>query len=137
VQVLRVHDLQRLLRQEVGMLRARESRRVFDVAIHVGRFADERDTFVVRAQDLPAMDSALRVDVVSSLVERTGAEAVHAWLTRPGQPHPHDLDLEWLSAAVAGFGIHGRRLAGFHAITRAGWLDVRTGERRVWKRLRL
>jgi hypothetical protein len=130
-------DLHPLLRREVGLLRNRESRRVFDVMVHVGRPAGDRDSFVVRAQDVPAMDAALRIDVVSSLVAQTGDGAVFAWLSRPGQPHPHDLDLEWLSAARVAFGVHGRVLAGFHAITRAGWLDVRTGERRVWKRLRL
>lgn len=119
------------------MLRARESRRVFDVTVHVGRLAGDRDSFVVRAQDLPAVDAALRIDVLSALVAQTPAEAVHAWLARPGQPHPHDLDLAWLSAATVAFAIHGRPLAGFFAVTRAGWLDVRSGERRTWKRLRL
>jgi hypothetical protein len=33
--------------------------------------------------------------------------------------------------------MHGRPLDGFYVITRTGWRDVRTGERRVWKRLRL
>ena len=130
-------DQRSLLRQEVGMLRARESRRVFDASINVGWLAGERDTFVVRAQDLPAVDAALRIDVLSSLVEQAPAERVGVWLVRPGQPHPHDLDLEWLAAAGIAFGIHGREPAGFHTITRSGWLDVRTGERRTWKRLRL
>ena len=119
------------------MLRERESRRVFDVTVNVGIVAGERDSFVVRAQDLPAVDAALRIDVVSSLVAQTPPEAVRAWVTRAGEPHPHDLDLEWLSAATVAFGIHGRHLAGFYALTRSGWLDVRTGERRAWKRLRL
>jgi hypothetical protein len=35
------------------------------------------------------------------------------------------------------FAAHGVRLTGFYAITRTGWLDVRTGEARVWRRLRL
>ena len=127
----------RLLRQEVGLLRARESRRVFDVALTVGELGGERDSFVLRAQDVPAMDTGLRIDVVSSLVGQTAPEAVCAWVTRPGVPHPHDVDLEWLSAAIIAFGMHGRELAGFYAITRTGWLDVRTGARRTWKRLRV
>jgi hypothetical protein len=126
-----------LLRQEVGMLRARESRRVFDVSVNVGRLAGDRDSFVVRAQDLPAVDAALRIDVLSSLVEQAPPGPVSAWLVRPGEAHPHDLDVEWLSAATVAFGIHARELAGFYAITRSGWLDVRTGERHTWKRLRL
>ena len=119
------------------MLRARESRRVFDVAVNVGVPADVRDSFVVRAQDLPAVDAALRIDVVSSLVEQTPVDADRAWLARPGLPEPHDLDFEWLAAARIAFGIHGRRLKGFYAITRSGWLDVIGGDRRTWKRLRL
>ena len=127
----------RLLRQEVGLLRERESRRVFDVAINIGEFSGERDSFVMRAQDVPAMDVGLRIDVMSSLVGQSAQESVSAWVTRPGAPHLHDVDLEWLAAASVAFGIHGRELAGFYAITRGGWLDVRTGEQMVWKRLRI
>jgi hypothetical protein len=130
-------DLHPLLRREVGMLRARESRRVFDVAVNVGQVAGDRDSFVVRAQDLPAVDAALRIDVLSSLVEQAPAAGLTAWVTRPGEPEPHDLDLAWMAAASVAFGIHGRETDGFYAITRTGWLDVRTGERRTWKRLRL
>jgi len=130
-------DHTRLLRQEVGLLRERESRRVFDVAITVGELAGERDSFVLRAQDVPAMDIGLRIDVVSSLVDQSAPGAISAWLTRPGAPHVHDVDLEWFAAANVAFGMHGRELAGFYAITRAGWLDVRTGEQMVWKRLRI
>lgn len=119
------------------MLRARESRRVFDVAVSVGTLAGERDSFVVRAQDLPVVDAGLRTDVVSALVAQTGDHCGFAWLTRPGVPEPHDLDLAWLSAAAVAFGIHGRTLAGFYAVTRVGWLDVRTSEHKTWKRLRL
>lgn len=119
------------------MLRERESRRVFDLAVNVGTLAGVHDSFVVRGQDLPAVDAALRIDVVSSLVMQTPPGTVSAWVTRAGEPDPHDLDLEWLSATTVAFGIHGRWLSGFYAITRGGWLDVRTGERRTWKRLRL
>src|SRR3954453_7280424 len=63
-------DVRSLLRQEVGRLRGRESRRVYDASVHVGVLAGPRDSFVVRAQDLPAVDAALRTDVLSSLVEQ-------------------------------------------------------------------
>ncbi len=130
-------DLQRLLREEVGRLRVRESRRVFDLSVHVGELGGERDSFVVRAQDVPVIDAALRTDVVAALVAHTENHVRTAWVVRPGLPVPHDLDFAWLSAATAGFGIHGRPLQGFYAITRAGWLDVRSGAHRTWKRLRL
>lgn len=119
------------------MLRARESRRRFDVTVNVGRLAGVHDSFVVRAQDLPVVDAALRTDVVSSLVAQTEEDGCCVWLCRPGEPAPHDLDLEWLSATRVAFGMHGRDLAGFYAVTRRGWLDVCSGERRTWKRLRL
>ncbi len=125
------------LRREVGLLRLRESRRRFDATVGVGSLGGERQSFVVRAQDLPAVDPALRTDVVSPLVGLFDAGPLAGWVTRPGTPDLHDVDLQWLAAATAAFGIHGRPMQGFYAITRAGWLDVRTGERRVWKRLRL
>jgi hypothetical protein len=130
-------DRRVLLREEVGRFRARESRRVFDVSVHVGVLAGARDSFVVRAQDLPAVDAALRIDVVSALLEAGPDSWRTAWLVRPGTPEVHDLDLQWLAAAGTAFGMHGRPLDGFFVVTRAGWRDVLTDETRVWKRLRL
>jgi hypothetical protein len=126
-----------LLRAEVGRFRARESRRVFDVAAHVGVLAGPRHSFVVRAQDVPAVDGALRTDVVSRLLEDAPASWCTAWLTRPGTPEAHDLDVAWLAAARTAFGMHGRPLDGFVVITRTGWRDVLADDAKVWKRLRL
>jgi len=130
-------DHQAGLRREVGLLRARESRRIFETTVAVGRLGDDRRGFVVRAPDLPAIDAALRADVVSSLLEQAGTGPVAAWVSRSGSPVLHDMDLQWLAASIAAFGAHGRGLDGFYAITRTGWLDVRTHESRVWRRLRL
>jgi hypothetical protein len=127
----------RLLRQEVGLLRRRETRRVFDSTVFVGRLGEERDSFVVPARDLPVLDVGLRTDVVASLLERTPATWCTVWRTRPGQPELHDEDLAWLAGTAAAFAMHDRALDGFYAITRYGWLDVRTGASRTWKRLRL
>jgi hypothetical protein len=121
----------------VGRLRQRESRRVFDTSVHVGRLGGPRDSFVVRAQDAPVVDRGLRVEVVCALLDELEGDEAAAWLVRPGVPEPHDADLEWLAAAAFGFAVRDARLTGFYAITRSGWLDVRTGESRVWKRLRL
>ena len=120
----------------MGQLRARESRRVFDVTVHVGALGGVRGGFVLRAQDTPVVDAALRTDVVCSLLDEASPGAT-AWLVRPGRPELHDLDLQWLAAARIAFGIHGRRLHGYYAITRSGWLDVCSGQSRGWKRLRL
>lgn len=129
--------LHRLLREEVGRFRQREQRRRFDAAVYVGRLGGARDAFVVRAMDLPAVDAALRVDVLSSLLDAGDPAWETAWLMRPGMPEPHDADLAWFSAARRAFAIHDRTLAAFYAITRYGWRDVVTGESRTWKRLRL
>jgi hypothetical protein len=130
-------DLRLLLRREVGELRQRETRRVFDPAVYVGTLGGERHSFVVRRRDLPGLDVGLRVDVVGELLEQS--EPVHrtAWLVRPGTTEQHDDDLAWLAAAGAAFAIHDRPLDDFFAITRYGWRRVRTGETRTWKRLRL
>jgi hypothetical protein len=131
------HNPLPLLRREVGMFRARESRRVFDAAINVGVLAGPRDTFVARAQDIPIMDAALRVDVVSALIMGTGQKWRSAWLCRAGGVEPHDTDFDWLRASTSAFAIHSRTLNGFYVVTRTGWREVRTGEQRIWKRLRL
>lgn len=126
-----------LLRTEVGLLRQRETRRVFDTVIHVGTVGAECDSFVVRAGDLPVVDTALRTDVVAALLDRSDAPARMLWLTRAGAPEPYDEDVAWLAAARTAFAMHGRTLDGCYVVTRYGWRDVRTGEGRTWRRLRL
>src|SRR4051812_21279129 len=126
-----------LLRAEVGRLRERESRRVYDAAVAVGILAGPRDSFVVRAQALPVMDTALCTDVLASMVRQSPRRWRTAWLIRSGTPELHDQDLRWLAAARTAFGIHRRTLDGFYVVTRAGWRDVLTGETREWVRLRL
>jgi hypothetical protein len=128
---------QRLLRSEVGRLRARESRRVFEPSVHVGVLGGPRTGFVLRARDRPAMDTGLRVDIVTALLDESPAHWCTAWLVRPGSVERHDLDLQWLAAARTAFGIHDRPLDGCYALTRTGWRDVLTDEQREWTRLRL
>jgi len=127
----------RLLRQEVGAFRARESRRVFDTSVQVGVLAGDRTGFVARTADLPALDAALRIDVVCTLLAQSPEQWRTAWVVRAGTPEPHDLDLQWLAAVWMAFAIHGRLLDGFYVVTRAGWRDGLTDESRVWARLRL
>lgn len=130
-------DRRRLLREEVGRLRARESRRVFDASVHVGVLAGPRTGLVVSARDRSVVDVALRVDLACSLLDRSPGDWRTAWLVRPGAAEPHDLDLQWLSALRTAFGIHDRSLDGCYVITRAGWRDAVTGDSRTWVRLRL
>ena len=127
-------DLQALLRLEVGRFRQAERRRRFEVTVHVGMQGGNRESLVLSNQ-LVECDRQLRVELLLSILEGTSGET--AWLTRPGVTEIHDQDLEWLAAAISAFGVADRSLQGFYAITHEGWLDVRTGDRRVWKRLRL
>lgn len=80
-------------------------------------------------------DVQLRVELVAALLE--SSDAPYAWVTRPGPAEVIEDDGAWLAAAVAAFGIAGRDLNAFYALSRTGWVDIRSGERRVWKRLRL
>ena len=75
-----------LLREEVGRFRQRESRRVFDAAVYVGVLGGPRAGFVLRARDAPAMDAALRIDVVAALLEDSPPDWCTAWLVRPRDP---------------------------------------------------
>jgi hypothetical protein len=125
------------LRREVGLLRRRETRRVFDTAVYVGSLSGARDSFVARARDLPVLDAALRTDVLCALVERTTDDQRTFWLTRAGGPDAYEQDLAWSAAAHTAFAIHARPLDGCFAVTRYGWRDIVTGESRTWKRLRL
>jgi hypothetical protein len=125
------------LREEVSRLRARESRRVFDPSVHVGVLGGERTGFVLRTKDRPALDVSLRVEVACRLLEESPPDWRTAWLVRAGTPDAHDLDLEWLSAAWLAFGIHDRVLDGCFVVTRTGWRDAVTDERREWARLRV
>jgi hypothetical protein len=129
--------LRLLLREEVGSLRARESRRRFDASVQVGILGGARAGFVLRAKDRPVMDAALLRDVASRLVEGSPSSWRHAWLVRPGTVEPHDLDLHWLAAARAAFGSVERPLGGCFVVTRSGWRDVVTDDGHAWVRLRL
>jgi hypothetical protein len=85
----------------------------------------------------PSCDAGLRADLVSRLLARVdGPSAATAWLTRGGALIVGDLDLAWFGAATEAFARHGSSDVPFHVVTRHGWLDVRTGEHRIWRRVR-
>jgi hypothetical protein len=123
-------------RLEVGRLRARDRRRSFPAELRLGHPGGRQV-----ALELPRADAGLRLDLVTALLDRWrdehGGGPAYGWLVRPGVPTLHDLDPGWYAATGRAFGALGLPLLGFRAVTRAGWLDVVTGERRVWKRLRL
>lgn len=128
-----------LLRREVARLRSQHSRQRFDSVIHLGRLDGSFLTCAVTTADQPVLDPGTRSEVVEAMLEclpeRDGPAA--AWLSRPGEPLLQDEDLAWHSATSRAFDVHDRTMAGFWTITRTGWLDVRTGDTRTWKRLRL
>lgn len=128
-----------LLRLEVGRIRAEHSYDHFDTVVHLGRLGGTHGTCTMYRADLPVLDAGTRTDVVARLLEEQCVveDAASVWLTRPGEPQVQDEDLAWLSAASLAFGSLGRRLEAFWTVTRTGWMDVRTGESRTWKRLRL
>ena len=133
-------------RAEVGAFRADERRRRFPMGVHVGTPGGERRTASVPWPVPRGYDAGLRLDLVTALLDGSGGEgadaaeapaAASAWVTRPGDPVLHDQDLAWYSAAAHAFAAYDVRLLGFRAVTRSGWLDVASGEHRVWRRLRL
>ncbi len=124
-----------LLRLEVARLRADPRRRRFDPVLHVGVLGGGRVGCPVPAGD-PVLDPGTRLEVVLRLLE-AGPGGDQAWLTRPGEPLVQDDDLAWLAAATRAFGSVAAPLQGMWTVTRTGWLDLRTGESRTWKRLRV
>jgi hypothetical protein len=127
----------RMLREEVGRLRQRETRRRFDACLHVGELGGQRTGLVIAARDLPVMDVELRVDLAARLLQDTPPLWRTAWLVRPGTPDQHDVDLQWFSAVRTACAMHGRPLDGCYVVTRSGWRDLLTGDSRTWVRLRL
>lgn len=124
-----------LLRLEVARVRADPRRCRFDPVLHVGVLGGDHLRASVPAGD-PVLDPGTRLEVVLRLLEG-GAGEGDVWLTRPGEPVVQDEDLAWLAAADRGFDLAAVPLRGVWAVTRTGWLDVRTGDGRTWKRLRV
>ena len=82
-------------------------------------------------------ESALRADLVERVLDgllETGEAC--AWVTRGGELHLGDADAEWFAAARTGFARHGLPLPAFFVLNRHGWVDLVTGERRAWSRVR-
>ena len=124
-------------RAEVARLRSAERRRTFPLAVHVGTPSGTRLRLELPWPVPGEYDAGVRFDVMCALVDELEGGSAWCWLTRPGVPEVHDVDLAWFSAASRAFGAHAVELAGFRAVTRTGWLDVVTGESRTWSRLRV
>ncbi len=83
--------------------------------------------------DDPTMRSDLVVRAVDGLLEIDGAGG---WITRSGELDLVDADVEWFAATRSGFAHHGLQLPYFLVLNRTGWVDLVTGERRAWSRVR-
>ena len=109
------------------------TRRDLQTTCHVGHPGGERTRFA----HLEVEDTCPRADLVERAIDGllTTAGAC-AWLTRSGELGLVDADAEWFSAARAGFARHGLPLPAFLVLNRRGWVDLVSGERREWYRIR-
>jgi len=118
------------LRTFVG---AAGSRRALSTTCHVGHPGGEQSRFPHDLVDEPC----LRADLVERAIDGLlVTEGVCAWVTRGGELDTADADAEWFAAARTAFARHGLTLPAFFVLNRSGWVDLVTGERRLWTRVR-
>jgi hypothetical protein len=124
---------QALLRHLVLDHKAAERRRRFPAVFHLGSPGKPPCGRVDESG--PALDDALRCELLAAMLRRCVPGPPMAWLTRPGDLAVQDVDLAWLRALIAVSEQAGRR-PHFVVVTRAGWLDPCTGTGRRWVRVR-
>lgn len=115
------------------------TRRSMPLLFHVGLPGGRPGIDRVAVPDALGTDAALRADLADrALCRLTGParEAACPWVTRSGGLHATEPDLQWLAAAYAAFGRHGREWPGFFVITRHGWINLCTEESVHWTRFR-
>jgi hypothetical protein len=125
-----------LLRRAVLDFRMAESRRTHPPVLHVGVPGAADVSYEPRGDE--PMEHGLRADLVAAFLRLTSSEPVAeplVWLTRTGDFVLEDVDAAWLSAARSAFAESGLTLT-MVVVTRRGWWDPRSGQRREWKRLR-
>jgi hypothetical protein len=116
--------------EQRAFVAAAGTRRALPTTCHVGHPGGERVA-------LPAEPVALRADLVERALDGLrDLDGACAWLTRGGDLGSTDADLEWFAAARHGFGRHGLDLRAFVVMNRRAWVDLVSGERREWHRVR-
>jgi hypothetical protein len=127
--------LRRDLRLAVHSLRSGTRRRQFAPVLHVGALGGPEVTY--DAGDV--LDVGLRTEVAAALVSRALLEVTEpeAWLTRVGQPGPHDVDLAWLPPVRRAFAEAALRPRCVAVVTKNGWYDPVLDQTVVWDRLRI
>lgn len=119
------------LRAFVG---AAGTRRALSTTCHVGHPGGQRAQW---EHGSPDDDPTMRVDLVVRAIDGLlHTERAGAWITRSGDLALVDADAEWFAATRAGFAHHGLELSFFLVLNRTGWVDLTTGERRDWSRVR-
>lgn len=117
--------------------RLADRRRGFDTIVNAGVVGGPRASLVVPRRCEPDLDESVCTDILEALLESAPSPSPAAWLLRRGTAEPTDLDRCWASAATRTFAIAGLPPPTLHALAREGWIDLRTGQRRTWRRLRL
>ena len=107
------------------------TRRALPTTCHLGRPGAAHKSLA------PVDEPSLRADLVERAIdELRETDGVIAWLTRGGDLGTADADLGWFAAARTGFARHGLVLPAFAVLTRTAWLDLVSGEKREWLRVR-
>ena len=129
------------LRLEVGVLRVRHDHgRNVSPALHLGAPGRRRASAPLPREPDPLLaEPGFRTDVAARLAELAAEQAcgLHAWLVRDGDLELRAGDHAWWPALRGALAISGCTPTGLHVVTKSGWCDVLTGERRAWKRLRV
>ena len=126
------------LRLAVAAFRTGESRRRCPPCLHVGVLGGSSDAAVFEESRAEPLDADLRREVGAALLSRALllTDKPDIWLTRSGHLTTHDVDLDWLAACASAAG-EADLAPAFVVVTRRGWYDPRTLQRREWARLRL
>jgi hypothetical protein len=109
------------------------TRRGLQTTCHVGHPGGEHTRFA----HVDIHDACLRADLVERAIDGLlTTEGACAWVTRGGELGLVDADAEWFAAARAAFARHGLPLPAFFVLNRRGWVDLVSGEQRLWSRIR-
>jgi hypothetical protein len=109
------------------------TRRSLPTTCHVGHPGGERSSWPHEI----TLDRSLRADLVERAIDGlVMTDGACVWLTRGGAPGLCDADAEWFAASLTAFARHGLVLPAFLVLTRSAWVDLVTGERRQWSRVR-
>ena len=109
------------------------TRRSLPTTCHVGHPTGEQSRWLPDV----TTDPSLRADLVERAIDGLlVVDGACAWVSRGGALEISDVDAEWFAAARTGFGRHGLSLPAFFVLNRTGWVDLVSGERRQWSRVR-